>query len=235
MMPDGLLEHFHHVADTSDAIPRLRKFILELAVRGKLVPQDAKDESASELLKRIAAKKKGWNGPPPTLTPISEAEMPFALPVTWQWARIGDLFEYDAGTKCNPSELVPDRWLLELEDIEKDSSKVLTRLRARDRDSLSTKSEFQVGDILYGKLRPYLNKVVVADEPGYSTTEIVAIRPFLKLHPEYCALAFRRPDFVAYVERLGRGTKCRDCGHRTQLPLFFRCHPSLSKNVSSLR
>ncbi len=71
----------------------------------------------------------------------------------------------------------------------------------------STKSEFEVGDILYGKLRPYLNKVVVADEPGYSTTEIVAIRPFLKLCPHYCALAFRRPDFVAYVERLGQGTK----------------------------
>jgi hypothetical protein len=53
----------------------------------------------------------------------------------------------------------------------------------------------------------HMNKVVVADEPGYSTTEIAAIRPFLKLCPDYCALAFRRPDFVAYVERLGRGTK----------------------------
>jgi len=99
------------------------------------------------------------------------------------------------------------RWLLELEDIEKDTSRVVERLRVSDRDSLSTKSEFEIGDILYGKLRPYLNKVVVADAPGYSTTEIVAIRPFLKLCPEYCALAFRRPDFVAYVERLGRGTK----------------------------
>src|SRR5690606_6028546 len=68
---------------------------------------------------------------------------------------------------------------------------------------------FEPGDILYGKLRPYLNKVVIAHEPGYSTTEIVAIRPFLRLCPEYCALAFRRPDFVAYVERLGRGTKMR--------------------------
>jgi type I restriction enzyme S subunit len=96
---------------------------------------------------------------------------------------------------------------LELEDIEKDTSKILERLRVSDRDSQSTKSEFDVGDILYGKLRPYLNKVVIADEPGYSTTEIVAIRPFLKLCPEYCGLAFRRPDFVAYVERLGRGTK----------------------------
>ena len=91
------------------------------------------------------------------------------------------------------------RWLLELEDIEKDTSRIIERLRVSDRDSQSTKSEFEPGDILYGKLRPYLNKVVVADEPGYSTTEIVAIRPLLRLCPEYCALAFRRPDFVATV------------------------------------
>ncbi|MEY9441691.1 restriction endonuclease subunit S [Bradyrhizobium elkanii] len=100
-----------------------------------------------------------------------------------------------------------ERWLLELEDIEKDTSRIVKRVRVSDRDSQSTKSEFEIGDILYGKLRPYLNKVVVADEWGYSTTEIVAIRPFLKLCSEYCALAFRRPDFVSYVERLGRGTK----------------------------
>jgi type I restriction enzyme S subunit len=58
-----------------------------------------------------------------------------------------------------------------------------------------------------GKLRPYLTKVLVADEPGYSTTEIVAIRPFVPLCSEYCALALRRPDFVDYVTRLGQGTK----------------------------
>ena len=207
-----LLAHFEKISDAPDAIPRLRHFILDLAVRGKLVPQDPKDEPAAELLKRIAAKKArlvkaGEIRKPPALAPIANAETPFRLPITWAWVRVGVVFEYDAGTKREPKELLRDRWLLELEDIEKDTSTVLTRLRVGDRDSLSTKSEFEVGDILYGKLRPYLNKVVVADEPGYSTTEIVAIRPFLKLFPEYCALAFRRSDFVAYVERLGRGTK----------------------------
>jgi type I restriction enzyme S subunit len=97
--------------------------------------------------------------------------------------------------------------LLELEDIESYTSRIVARSQVCDRSPRSTKSEFQIGDILYGKLRPYLNKVVVADEAGYSTTEIVAIRPFLKLCPAYCVLALRRPDFVAYVERVGRGTK----------------------------
>jgi type I restriction and modification enzyme subunit R-like protein len=80
--------------------------------------------------------------------------------------------------------------------------------KVSDRDSRSTKSEFQAGDILYGKLRPYLNKVVIATQPGYSTTEIVAIRPFLPLCAAFCSIAFRRPDFVEYVTRLGRGRKC---------------------------
>ena len=53
-----LLTHFDRITDAPDAIPRLRRFILDLAVRGKLVEQDPEDEPAGELLKRIAAKKK---------------------------------------------------------------------------------------------------------------------------------------------------------------------------------
>lgn len=212
MKAERLLAHYHEIADAPNAVARLRRFVLDLAVRGKLVPQDRSDEPAAELLKRIAEEKArlvkaGEIGNPPMLEPMSEAEAAHALPRTWAWVRVGDIFDYDAGMKRDPKELSQGRWLLELEDIEKDTSRIVERLRVSDRDSQSTKSEFEIGDILYGKLRPYLNKVVVADEPGYSTTEIVAIRPFLKLCPEYCALAFRRPDFVAYVERLGRGTK----------------------------
>jgi type I restriction enzyme, S subunit len=212
MNAERLLTHYEKIADAPDAIARLRRFILDLAVRGKLVPQDAGDEPAAELLKRIAKEKArlmkaGQIRKPPALEPITDAEVLYALPRTWAWVRVGDIFDYDVGTKRDPKELNQSRWLLELEDIEKDTSRIVERLRVSDRDSQSTKSEFEPGDILYGKLRPYLNKVVVAEEPGYSTTEIVAIRPFLRLCPEYCALAFRRPDFVAYVERLGRGTK----------------------------
>ncbi len=212
MNAERLLAHYEKIADAPNAIPRLRRFVLDLAVRGKLAPQDAEDEPASELLKGIAAEKArlvkaGKIRKPPTLEPISNAEALYALPRSWAWVRVGDIFDYDAGTKRDPKELSQERWLLELEDIEKDTSRIVERLRVSDRDSQSTKSEFEIGDILYGKLRPYLNKVVVADEPGYSTTEIVVVRPFLELCPQYCALAFRRPDFVAYVERLGRGTK----------------------------
>ena len=211
MNAEHLLTHFDRIADTPDAIPRLRRFILDLAVRGKLVPQDPSDEPASELLKRIAAEKarlvKAGEIKKNKANPIKMADSPFDLPNSWKWAAIGDLFLYDAGIKREPRILNQKQWLLELEDIEKDTGRLLVRSRVSERESKSTKSEFFIGDILYGKLRPYLNKVLVADESGYSTTEIVAIRSYLPLCSKYCALALRRPDFVDYVTRLGQGTK----------------------------
>ena len=58
MNAEHLLTHFDRLTDAPDAIPRLRRFILDLAVRGKLVEQDPEDEPAGELLRRIAAEKK---------------------------------------------------------------------------------------------------------------------------------------------------------------------------------
>ncbi|HBB0672962.1 TPA: restriction endonuclease subunit S, partial [Escherichia coli] len=76
-------------------IKKLRELILELAVRGKLVPQDPNDEPASELLKRIAAEKaelvkQGKIKKQKPLPEISEEEKPFELPVGWEWVRLGD-------------------------------------------------------------------------------------------------------------------------------------------------
>jgi len=51
MNPERLLQHFDRIAEAPDAIPHLRRFILDLAVRGKLVEQDPNDEPASELLR----------------------------------------------------------------------------------------------------------------------------------------------------------------------------------------
>ncbi|MEO6486617.1 MAG: restriction endonuclease subunit S, partial [Thermoanaerobaculia bacterium] len=55
MKPSQLLDHFDRISEAPDAISRLRRFILDLAVRGKLVEQDQEDEPASELLMRIQA------------------------------------------------------------------------------------------------------------------------------------------------------------------------------------
>ena len=83
-------------------IKRLRQTILNLAVRGTLVPQDAKDEPASELLKRIAKEKvRSRHG---TVSIQQEAE-PFALPATWRWAALDQLIVLGPLETASPRSL----------------------------------------------------------------------------------------------------------------------------------
>ena len=157
MNADRLLTHYERIADAPDAIVRFRRFILDLAVRGKLVGQDSNDEPASELLKRIAAEKarlvKAGEIKKSKAKPVNMSDTPFELPKSWKWTALGDLVLYDAGIKREPKTLNQELWLLELEDVEKDSGRLLVRVTASERESKSTKSEFCVDDILYGKRR----------------------------------------------------------------------------------
>lgn len=83
-------------------IKKLRELILELAVRGKLVPQDSNDEPASVLLGRIAAEKAELIKAkkikkPKALPPISDEEKPFELPEGWEWVRFGNIYQLEYG------------------------------------------------------------------------------------------------------------------------------------------
>ena len=94
-----LLAHFDRISNAPGAVPRLRRFILDLAVRGKLVLQDAEDEPAAALLERIAAEKAPSakagkvraGAPPPS---IAEHEVPFPIPLMWRWVRLGAIASY---------------------------------------------------------------------------------------------------------------------------------------------
>ena len=93
-------------------IKQLRQTILNLAVRGKLVPQDPNDEPASELLKRIAKERtdlvrRKEIRREDALAPIQPGEMPFGVVPSWTWARIGDVVlftQYGTSQKSNPSD-----------------------------------------------------------------------------------------------------------------------------------
>ena len=83
-------------------IQKLRELILELAVRGKLVPQDPEDEIASKLLERIEEEKKrlykeGKIKKPKKMPEITEEEKPFELPANWAWFRVGSLLSFEYG------------------------------------------------------------------------------------------------------------------------------------------
>lgn len=97
MNAERLLQHYEHIADAPDAISRLKRFILDLAVRGKLVPQDSADEPASKLLKRIGAEKASLLnvGKIKKEKPFPPVEDPdFDIPESWQWSRLGIVTSY---------------------------------------------------------------------------------------------------------------------------------------------
>ena len=214
-MPDDtvLLErHFDTAFAAPDGIQKLRELILTLAMQGKLVPQDPKDQPAGELLKEIEAEKQRLvkDGKIKQLQPLPEInpqDMDYQLPNSWEWVRLGEVTNYNGRININSEEIEPETWLLDLEDIEKDTSRVLYRAKYSERQSKSTKSTFKKGDVLYGKLRPYLNKVVVADADGICTTEIVPIVPIGGIDSEFLRWLLKRPSFLDHVNTLMYGVK----------------------------
>lgn len=191
-------------------IKKLRELILELAVRGKLVPQDPNDEPASVLLKRIAAEKaelvkQGKIKKQKPLPEISEEEKPFELPMGWEWTRLGSISNYGFCDKAEPEDVTPEIWILELEDIEKVTSKLINKVTFAERPFKSSKNRFSQGDVLYGKLRPYLDKVIVANEPGVCTTEIIPITSYGNIYPEFLRLLLKAPNFIIYANSSTHG------------------------------
>jgi type I restriction enzyme S subunit len=97
-----IAEHFDALFTTESSVNELKQTLLQLAVMGKLVPQDPNDEPASELLKRIQAEKakliaEGKIKKEKPLASITEEEKPFELPVGWEWARLIDIIKISSG------------------------------------------------------------------------------------------------------------------------------------------
>ncbi|WP_417286036.1 restriction endonuclease subunit S [Cobetia marina] len=145
--------------------------------------------------------------------------------LSWLNLKLGDVIDYGKTFKAEPCDLTDDTWVLELEDIEKDSSKLLQRLTFSERKSKSTKNRFEAGDVLYGKLRPYLNKVVLADSNGVSTTEIVPVKASKNLDNRFLFYWLKHPEFLAYVTEVGYGVNMPRLGTKDGLAAPFILAP----------
>ena len=98
-------------------------------------------------------------------------------------------------------------WNLNLDMIESNSGKVISKIYEEVNRLLSV-SQFDQGNVLFSKLRPYLNKVVVPDEIGYATTELIPLRPDQELLNKYfLAHLLRGHHFVSYANAIATGTK----------------------------
>ena len=134
-------------------------------------------------------------------------EVPFEkLPEGWAWARLGSLCDFGKCQNIEYKHVAEGAWNLDLEDIEKDSGIILRKKRKVKGETGSTKHVFAPGMVLYSKLRPYLNKVVVADEGGVCSSEVLPLY-FPELNSGYAQLILMEPGFVKYAKECSYGVK----------------------------
>lgn len=196
MLAETFLKEFAPLVSTTNGIQKLRELVLQLAVRGKLVPQETFDGRASDV-----AEKALQEVPDRIKRQLVDASQPHPIPESWVWVPLGAISNYGETAKVDPDTIDdPDFWILELEDVEKSTSRLLARVPFRERNFRSSKNRFKEGQVLYGKLRPYLDKVIVADQDGCCTTEIVPFSVFGGIDPYFIRWCMKTPDFISYAD-----------------------------------
>ena len=189
MNAERLLALYERVAEAPDAITRLRRFILDLAVRGKLVPQDPNDEPASELLKRIAKEKArlvkaGEIRDKPALPSIGDPQVPFAVRADWRWVRFANIVEFSAGR--TPSRNDTSFWnngdhaWVSIGDME--DGRILTATKEtvshKARERIFGSEPEAPGTILMS-FKLTIGKIVRLGVPAFHNEAIISIRPHL--------------------------------------------------------
>ena len=232
----------------STSISNTKSKILDLAIRGKIVPQDPNDEPASVLLERIRAEKeelikqgkikrdkkesvifKGDDNSYYLRTGGVEESLEDwrfdDLPETWKICCLWELCDYGDCINVNTEDIAEDAWILDLEDIEKDTGTVLKKVTKAQRNSVSTKHKFHSGQVLYSKLRPYLNKVVLSDADGYCTSEILPLEFKNCVLPEYARYYLMSGTFIAYANHCSYGVKMPRLGTTDGKKAIFSLPP----------
>ena len=182
-----LLAHYEKIADAPDAIPRLRRFILDLAVRGKLVEQDPNDEPVETLLERVAVKReklvkagKIRNRTP--LASVKKDESPFGIPATWCWVRFGNIADFSAGR--TPSRNEPSFWnsgdhawvsIADMKDGETLISTKETVTKKAAKQVFGVEPE-QAGTMIMS-FKLTIGKIARLGIPAYHNEAIISIRP----------------------------------------------------------
>ena len=232
----------------STSISNTKSKILDLAIRGKIVPQDPNDEPTSVLLERIRAEKeelikqgkikrdkkesvifKGDDNSYYLRTGGVEESLEDwrfdDLPETWKICCLWELCDYGDCINVNTEDIAEDAWILDLEDIEKDTGTVLKKVTKAQRNSVSTKHKFHSGQVLYSKLRPYLNKVVLSDADGYCTSEILPLEFKNCVLPEYARYYLMSGTFIAYANHCSYGVKMPRLGTTDGKKAIFSLPP----------
>ena len=194
---------------------KLKQSLLQYAMEGKLVKQDPNDEPASELLKKIKDEKKQLVKEKKikrskSLPRISEDEKLFDIPENWEWVRLKDITNFGNFNSVAGQDIQEGSWVLNMEDIIKNGGgfNKFTIKKLND-DFKSNKYIVEVGDVLYGKLRPYLRKIEIAPKNGFTTTEMFPIKVINQnlISPYYLRYVMLSPYFANRINGSTYGMK----------------------------
>ena len=152
-------------------------------------------------------------------------EIPFEIPKSWLWCRLGSLCNYGVCLNADADEIPENAWVLDLEDIEKDTGRLLCRTIKRNRPPTSSKHIFYEGNVLYSKLRTYLNKVLVADQDGFCTSEILPLDFGKHIMPEFARCVLMSKMFLDYTAQCGYGVKMPRLGTEDGRKALFPLPP----------
>ena len=229
------LTEFGHIANAPGGVSKLRELVLQLAISARLTERVADDTSALDLIeankkrqKSLVAKKVLKRQPAPR--PVASSDQPWALPEGWAWTRLGSVTNYGDAPKVEFEDVDEDTWVLELEDIEKGTSRLLSKVSARERKFKSTKNGFPAGAVLYGKLRPYLDKVLIAESRGVCTTEINPISFFDNIDAKYLRWYLKSPYFIAYADGSTYGMNLPRLGTDSAREALFAFPPLIEQS-----
>jgi type I restriction enzyme, S subunit len=195
--------HFDLLLDRPEAVDALEQTILQLAVRGLLVPQDPQDEPASELLKKIRAEKdkliaEGKIKRDKPLPPIAEDEQPFVLPQGWEWVTMDGLAsQITDGAHHTPTYIAEGVPFLSVKDL---SSGFIdfsdTRfISPQSHEDLAKRCNPEMGDVLLTKIGTTGIAVVVDTPRAFSLFVSVALikLPSVSVDRDFLSLVINSP------------------------------------------
>lgn len=199
-------EHFDTLTGDPRTLSALKQTILQLAVEGKLVPQNLDDEPASVLLERIETEKErlvqeGKIKKLKQLPNIKAGELPYTLPDGWQWTRFGSIT--NIATNLTDPKDYPNFPHVAPNNIEKGTGKLLDYNTIQEDGIASSNHHFYPGQLLYSKIRPNLSKAVVIDFEGLCSADMYPIDSFV--NTRYLLLYILSSTFLDMV--VGKDTR----------------------------
>ena len=209
----------------------MQKAILGQAIQGKLVEQRKEEGTGQELFEAIQEEKEklieeGKLKKQKALPQITEDEIPFEIPETWKWVRLGEVSTYSqTKTKINVAEIETPMWSLDLEDIEKESGKIIRRVMTNERKISGEKIFFKKEQILYSKLRPYLKKILIAPDKGVCSSELVPFDMIGNCDSKFIVYVLKSAYVDFLINSVTYGVKMPRVGTDTMINLLIPLPP----------